>query len=58
MKSINTYVTVASYFNDMKIIDERLERLEHIIDNLTKYQVEMLNKEKEDGNKNITVRSK
>lgn len=53
------YVTVASYFQDMKIIEDRLERLEHIIDNLTKYQVEMLNnKETKDGDKNSKIRSK
>ena len=59
MNSINTYVTVASYFQDMTIIENRLERLEHIIDNLTKYQVEMLNnKETKDGDKNSKIRSK
>lgn len=57
MKSSNTYVTVASYFNDMKIIDDRLSKLEHIIDNITKYQVEMLNMEnKDDGNTNTQIR--
>lgn len=36
------YVNFKTYYSDLKVIDERLSNLEHIIDLLTKKQVEEL----------------
>ena len=48
------YVTVKTYFSDMAIVDERLKRLEHLIDVITRKEVEALsdkeiNKRKKNG---------
>ena len=42
---LNNYVSQNTYFADMKIIDERLTNIEHILDGLTKDKVESLNNE-------------
>lgn len=42
---LTNYVSQNSYFQDMKIIDERLTNIEHILDGLTKDKVESLNNE-------------
>ena len=42
---LTNYVSENSYFQDMKIIDERLTNIEHILDGLTKDKVESLNNE-------------
>jgi hypothetical protein len=36
------FVSYKTYYTDLKVIDERLSRLEHIIDLLTKQKVEEL----------------
>lgn len=36
------YISKDTYFSDMAIIDERLKRLEHLMDNITKERVEAL----------------
>lgn len=46
------YVTVKTYFSDMAIVDERLKRLEHLIDVITRNEVEAL------SNKGINKRKK
>lgn len=43
MVQINNYVDFRTYYQDMKTIDERLTKLEHAIDNITKNIVELLN---------------
>ena len=40
---LTNYIDKNSYFQDMHIIDERLKRLEHTVDNITKNLVELLN---------------
>lgn len=40
-----SYIDRVAYFADMKIIDERLTNIEHILDGLTKDKVESLNNE-------------
>lgn len=42
---LTNYVSQNSYFQDIKIIDERLTNIEHILDGLTKDKVESLNNE-------------
>lgn len=42
---LNNYVSQNSYFQDMKIVDERLTNIEHVLDVLTKDKVESLNNE-------------
>lgn len=37
------YIDKNAYFTDMKIIDERLNNLEHTVDQITKNIVELLN---------------
>ncbi len=44
------YVTVKDYFNDMSIVDNRLKAIEHILDVITKKEVEELS-EKETRSK-------
>lgn len=40
------YVTVKTYFNDMSIVDNRLKAIEHILDTITKKEVEELSEKK------------
>lgn len=43
MAQITNYVDFGTYYQDLKIIDERLCNLEHNIDQITKNLVELLN---------------
>lgn len=46
------YVTVKTYFSDMAIVDERLKRLEHLIDVITRKEVEALSNKETNKRKN------
>jgi hypothetical protein len=48
---VTNYIDKSSYFQDMAIIDERLKRLEHIMDVLTKKEVEALSDKETDKSK-------
>ena len=42
MAQLTNYIDKNSYFQDMHIIEERLKRLEHLIDVITRKEVEAL----------------
>lgn len=44
INNITNYIDRATYFSDLKVIDERLSNLEHNIDRITKNLIELLDK--------------